>query len=109
MQPQKREVRNFKLGGKDYFTEWVKSLGDAVGRIAILRRIDRVEEGNFGDRRFVGDGVWELRIHYGPGYRVYYGEDGPVVVLLLFGGVKRTQWQDILRAQKLWAEYQRTR
>lgn len=45
MQPQKREIRNFKLGGKDYFTEWVKNLGDAVGRIAILRRIDRVEEG----------------------------------------------------------------
>ena len=109
MQPQKREVRNVKLGGKDYFTEWVKGLGDAVGRIAILRRIDRVEDGNFGDRRFVGDGVWELRIHYGPGYRVYYGEDGPVVVLLLCGGVKRTQWQDILRAQKLWAEHQRTR
>lgn len=109
MQPNKREVRNLILGGKDHFTEWLEGLRDTVGRIAIRRRIDRVEDGNFGDRRFVGDGVWELRIHYGPGYRVYYGEDGPVIVLLLCGGDKRTQWQDILRAQKLWAKYQGTR
>jgi putative addiction module killer protein len=109
MQPNKREVRNLILGGKDHFTEWLEGLRDTVGRIAIRRRLDRVEDGNFGDRRFVGDGVWELRIHYGPGYRAYYGEDGQVIVLLLCGGGKRTQWQDILRAQKLWAEYQGTR
>lgn len=109
MQPNNREVRTLILGGKNHFTEWLEGLRDTVGRIAIRRRLDRVEDGNFGDRRFVGDGVWELRIHYGPGYRVYYGEDGPAIVLLLCGGDKRTQWQDILRAQKLWAEYQRPR
>lgn len=55
----------------------------------------------------VGGGVWELRIHFGPGYRVYYGEDGPRVVLLLCGGDKATQGKDIRKAQELWAEYRR--
>lgn len=109
MQPQKREIRHFISGGKDVFGGWLDGLKDAVGRIAINRRMYRVAEGNFGDRRFVGAGVWELRIHYGPGYRVYYGEDGPVIVLLLCGGDKRSQWHDILRAQKLWDEHRRSR
>lgn len=71
------------------------------------KRIDRVEDGNFGDRGFVGGGVWEIRIHYGPGYRVYYGEDGPAIVLLLCGGDKGTQRRDIRSARELWAEYRR--
>ena len=78
-----------------------------MGRAAIRKRIDRVEEGNFGDHRFVGGGVWEIRIHYGPGYRVYYGEDGPKVVLLICGGDKGTQKKDVRKAQELWAEYGR--
>ena len=107
MEPQKREVLNCVVDEKDVFAEWFKGLKAVVGRKAILRRIDRVEEGNFGDHRFVGEGVWEIRIHYGPGYRVYYGEDGPKVVLLICGGDKGTQKKDIRKAQELWAEYGR--
>ncbi len=109
MQPHKREVLHLVSGGKDLFGEWLDGLNDTAGRAAIRRRLDRVEDGNFGDRRFVGAGVWELRIHYGPGYRVYYGEDGPAIVLLLCGGDKRTQWRDILRAQELRDAYRRSR
>lgn len=92
MQPHKRELRNFFLGGKDVFGAWLGDLKDAAGRAAIHRRLDRVENGNFG-----------------PGYRVYYGEDGQTVVLLLCGGDKGTQWRDIQRAQKLWGAHLRAR
>lgn len=109
MQPQKREVRHLISGGKDVFGDWIDGLKDTVGRLMIHKRLDRAADGNFGDRRFVGAGVWEMRIHYGPGYRVYYGEDGPALVLLLCGGDKRTQWRDILRAQELWDEHRRSR
>lgn len=70
-------------------------------------RLDRVAQGNFGDCRPVGKGVWELRVHCGPGYRIYYGEDGPDVVLLLCGGDKRGQRRDIARARRYWADYRR--
>lgn len=105
MQPHKREVLHFVSGDKDIFGTRLAELKDIAGRAAILKRIDRVEEGNFGDHRFVGAGVWEIRIHFGPGYRVYYGEDGPTIVLLLCGGDKGTQTKDIRRARELWAEY----
>lgn len=105
MQPHKREVLHYVTNGKDVFGEWIDGLKDISGRAVILKRIDRVEEGNFGDHRSIDGGVWEIRIHYGPGYRVYYGEDGPKVVLLLCGGAKGTQKKDIRRAQELWAEY----
>ena len=107
MQPQKRKVLHYVVEGKDSFGEWLKGLNDISGRAAILKRIDRVEEGNFGDHRSTGQGVWELRIHYGPGYRIYYGEDGPKIVILLCGGDKGTQKKDIRKAQRLWSGYGR--
>lgn len=107
MQPRKREVLHYVDNGRDVFAEWIDSLKDITGRAAILKRIDRVEEGNFGDHRSVGEGVSEFRIHYGPGYRVYFGEDGTRIVLLLCGGDKATQRKDIRKAQQLWAEYRR--
>lgn len=107
MESHPRQVLHFFVGGRDIFVEWFYELKDVVGRAAIKKRIDRVEEGNFGDHRFVGEGVWEIRIHIGPGYRVYYGEDGPQIVLLLCGGDKGTQKKDIRRAQELWAAYRR--
>jgi len=65
--------------------------------------------GNTGDSRPVGEGVSELRIPFGPGHRVYFGQDGPVLVVLLCGGSKRTQRQDIERAKTYWRDYRRTR
>lgn len=70
----------------------------------VLNRLDRVEVGNFGDCKHLGNGIWELRIALGPGYRVYFGEDGDRVVLLQ-GGSKKTQTQDIKIAKKYWSEY----
>ena len=108
MQPQQYKVFHYVTSdGKDIFGEWLDRLKDITARAAILKRIDRAEEGNFGDHRSVGGGVWEIRIHHGPGYRVYYGEDGPKIVLLLCGGDKKTQRKDIGKAQRLWADYRR--
>ena len=70
-------------------------------------RLDRVSLGNFGDCHGVGDGVQELRIDYGPGYRVYFGQVGSTIVLLLFGGDKSTQAKDIEQAKRYWNEYRR--
>ena len=109
MHPNKREVLHYVANGKDVFGEWLDGLKDMTGRALIRKRIARVEEGNFGDHCFVGTGVWEIRIHFGPGYRVYYGEDGPIVVLLLCGGDKGAQKKDIRKAQELWAEYRRVK
>jgi putative addiction module killer protein len=77
------------------------------GRVAIQRRIDRLAGGNFGDHRFCRDGVWELRIDFGPGYRVYYAQERETIVLLLSGGSKRTQSADIKDAVDYWRDYQR--
>lgn len=105
MEPQKRKILHYKLGGKDLFEEWLGNLPDVSGRAAVGVRIDRVAAGNFGDHRSVGQGVWELRIHCGPGYRIYYGEEGSVIVLLLCGGDKRSQRKDISKARRLWAKH----
>jgi putative addiction module killer protein len=93
------------LAGKNIFAEWLNSLKDheAEGRIAA--RIARLTAENFGDCRSVGDGVWELRIDHGPGYRVYYAIAGKTLVLLLCGGDKRTQTGDIERAKRYWNDY----
>lgn len=107
MQPHERKVLHYVFKGKNAFGEWLDGLADISGQAAILKRIERVEEGNFGDHCSVGGGVWELRIHYGPGYRVYYGENGLKIVLLLCGGDKGAQKKDIRKARELWAEYRR--
>jgi len=83
---------------KDIFLEWLDSLRDVKGRIAVLRRVDRMRDGNFGVHRFCRDGVWELVVDYGPGYRVYYSMTDNALVLLLCAGSKRTQDNDIERA-----------
>ena len=91
--------------GRNVFDDWLGSLKDkdAEGQIAV--RLNRLKAGNFGDCRSVGGGVWELRIDYGPGYRVYYAISGKTVVLLLCGGDKRTQSGDMARAKAFWADY----
>lgn len=91
--------------GRAPFTEWLDALRDLRGRDKIRSRLDRVQLGNLGDRVSVGEGVGELRIDFGPGYRMYYGQDGLTVVLLLCGGDKSTQTQDILQAKSYWKDY----
>src|SRR6266567_4274235 len=84
--------------GKDVFQEWLKKVRDPLAKGQVVRRVNRLAEGNFGDHRFCRDGVWELRVDQGAGYRVYYAMASGVVVLLLCGGDKGTQDADIERA-----------
>ena len=102
------EIRHYLTpDGKDIYSEWHAAFRNTKARIAIDRRINRVELGNFGDHKFERDGVWELRIDVGPGYRVYYALSGKQVVLLLCGGDKSTQRADLERACKHWQDWQR--
>ena len=82
----------------DEFDAWLSALKDKVGRARIAHRIRSAEQGNFGDCEPVGEGVSEMRIHFGPGYRVYFTRRGEVVYLLLLGGYKSSQKRDIKRA-----------
>ena len=83
------------------FRDWLGRLRDERARNLVLARMFRLGEGNFGDTRPVGEGVSELRIHYGPGYRLYFTKRGHTLVLLLVGGDKGSQKNDIRRAQEL--------
>jgi len=83
------------------FDEWLTRLRDQVGKARILARIRSAEAGNFGDCESVGDGISEMRIHVGPGYRVYYCRRGEVVYLLLCGGDKSSQKKDIREAKRI--------
>ncbi len=83
------------------FADWLAKLRDVQGRARIARRIYRLAEGNPGDVKPVGEGVSELRIDYGPGYRVYFVQDGKVVIVLLCGGDKSSQSRDIAKANLL--------
>ncbi|OFW98641.1 MAG: addiction module antitoxin RelB [Alphaproteobacteria bacterium RIFCSPHIGHO2_12_FULL_63_12] len=80
------------------FDEWLKGLRDFTAKARVLTRIDRLSIGNAGDCRSVGEGVMEMRIHYGPGYRVYFVRQGETVVVLLAGGDKDSQARDIKKA-----------
>lgn len=106
MEPVQREVLEYETeDGKCPFQEWLESLKDVQGRAIIRKRLNRVRMGNLGVNRSVGNGVWELKINFGPGYRVYYGEDGPKVVVLLCAGDKSSQSRDIAQAQDYWRDY----
>lgn len=87
------------------FDKWLRKLKDRAGRLRILERIDRLAHGNPGDVKPVGQGISELRLTYGPGYRVYYLQDGDNLILLLVGGDKSTQHHDISRAHELADEW----
>jgi putative addiction module killer protein len=93
--------------GVDVFADWRDRVKDGKAKIAIDRRVYRVELGNFGDHKLCRDGVWELRIDLGPGYRIYYAQSELTVILLLCGGVKRTQDADIEQAVQYWKDWQR--
>lgn len=89
----------------DDFDRWLRKLKDRQGRLRILSRIDRLSFGNPGDVKAVGQGVLELRLTYGPGYRIYYAHRGNRVALLLCGGDKSTQTNDIIKAHHLAAQW----
>jgi putative addiction module killer protein len=93
------------IAGVDVFEAWLDGLADSRAVARVVTRVDRVQAGNFGDHKPVGAGVWELRIDYGPGYRVYYALAGQRVILLLCGGDKRKQQADIKRAILMWKDY----
>ena len=92
---------------KNPFRNWLEGLRDRQARAKIRVRLNRIRLGNFGDIKSVGNGVSELRITYGPGYRVYFGRKGNTVVILLIGGSKKTQSKDIALAKKYWNDYLR--
>lgn len=92
----------------ELFSSWLKGLRDSDARAQILRRVSRMRAGNFGDVASVGQGVSELRIDHGPGYRVYYARRGNAVYMLLCGGNKKSQAGDIVLAKRLWAELKRS-
>lgn len=91
-------IVHYERNGRDIFAQWLDGLRDLRARTAIARIVKRVEKGNFGVHRFCRDGVSELVIDIGPGYRVYYSMIGNVVVLLLCGGDKSSQQKDIDKA-----------
>ncbi len=100
----RRVVRYRDKSGIEPFTKWLVGLRDAQTRLRILRRLDRLESGNYGDFKSLKDGVFELRLSFGAGYRVYFGEEGDTVVILLCGGDKSTQDKDIDTAKEYWKE-----
>ncbi len=105
MEPTPRDIVEYLDGeGRSPFRAWLRELRDGKGRGIIRNRINRLMDGNFGDCGSVGDGVHELVVDFGPGYRVYFGEDGSRIVLL-GGGDKSTQPADIARTRRRWSEY----
>ena len=100
-----RKIVYLELGnGRIPFKEWIDSLRDRRLVAAIKIRLAQVKNGNFGDRKYIGDGVHELRIHKSPGIRIYYANQEGHIVILLVGGSKSTQFRDIRRAKKYWKD-----
>ena len=104
----KYELREYVDEGKSPFAGWFSRLAP-VAAARIDKYLRRMAQGNLGDSKSVGGGVQELRIDYGPGYRVYYGRDGERLVILLAGGNKRSQAKDIAEAKARWSRYKKER
>lgn len=106
MEVYPREVRNYITEeGISPFEEWLTSLQDRQSRARIWARIAKLRLGNLGDYKIVGENLLELREHYGPGFRLYCGQIGKELVILLCGGDKKTQRQDIQTANEYWKTY----
>lgn len=107
MDTQPKEIEYYQtLEGTYPFREWLAELKDREAQMRIDARLVRLRSGNPGDVKAVGAGVSELRVDYGPGYRVYFAMAGMTLVVLLCAGDKRTQTADIKRAKKFWTDYQ---
>lgn len=108
MKAQPREVVLYVTEDYDCpFERWLNALRDRQARARIKKRLDRIGLGNLGDFKSIGEGVMELRVDYGPGYRIYFAQSGATIILLLCGGDKSTQDQDILRAKQYWTDFQK--
>src|ERR1051326_8973090 len=94
--------------GESPFAEWFGSL-DPIARARVATALARIEQGNLSNVKPVGQGVFEYRIDFGPGYRVYFGHDGPTLVILLTGGTKKRQQRDIDEAHACWQDYKQTK
>jgi len=106
--PQELQLWYYQTrGGRAPFREWLDSVADRIARAAVRNRLDRLQRGLFGDCKPVGDGVFELRIDVGAGYRAYAARAGERAVLLLCGGDKSTQSSDIRRAKDYWSDYEK--
>jgi putative addiction module killer protein len=90
--------------GRQPFADWFADL-EAIARAKITRAIVRLEQGNVSNVKSVGEGVFEYKVDFGPGYRVYFGQDGPALVILLTGGTKKRQQRDIDAAHAHWRDY----
>jgi putative addiction module killer protein len=107
MEVQPKKIQNYVTSeGKVPFEEWFLSLSSEQVQNKIESRLLRVKNGNLGDYKSVGGGVCELRIDFGPGYRIYFGQDGKTIILLLCGGDKSTQTKDITEAKVYWSDYE---
>ncbi len=108
MQDGERSIKLYVAkDGTSPFDEWLDDLRDPRVRAVVQVRIDRLKAGNPGLYRFLGQGLFELKIDRGPGYRVYYGEHGAALVILLCGGDKKTQGKDIASARSYWEDFKR--
>jgi putative addiction module killer protein len=104
------EVRRYQTAaGKVPLTQWLDGLKDEQHRARIVARLDRLQVGLFGDWKSAGGDVCELRLDFGPGFRVYYAQDGATLVLLLCGGEKSSQTSDIKKAHEYWKDYKARR
>ena len=98
-------IREYVAGNGDTpFRDWLATL-DIEIRARVQARVLRFELGNLGDHKAVGAGVWEARLFFGPGYRLYFGKDDRSTIVLLFGGSKSSQHTDVRRARRLWRDY----
>jgi putative addiction module killer protein len=105
MESRPRKIQIYEgPDGKRPFEDWFNDLQPLRARTTIAVRLDRAERGSLGDWKAIQGGVCEMRIHFGPGYRVYFGFDGDAIVLLC-GGSKASQSRDIKRAVKYWGDY----
>jgi len=103
-----REILQYQtVAGKIPFREWIEAFADRTAQAKVRARVGRLATDHWGDFKHTGVGVFELRIHWGPGYRVYFGLGGSQLVILLSGGDKSRQDHDILRAQNYWKDYHR--
>jgi putative addiction module killer protein len=103
------EIRYYiAAGGESPFVDWFAGL-EVVTRARVARVLARLEQGNFSNVKSVGEGVLELRIDFGPGFRVYFGRDGDILVILLTGGTKKRQQRDIDAARVYWQDYKQNK